>query len=515
MTGVLEWTGHALVDVGMAAVCAMVGKNDPGELTLEDLDQAANEMEEYYFSGLMGSYLTCVFMNAEYVQPGTGPKKAESRKKYAQRVLYAHRCQPEPDAEGRICVFSGRPATHLIHRGQMPLLTGEGVLNFYPACIGALAISGPYLTALQALPLGGRRTEGKLLIGHSDSASITLDLASLYLEDNRRLLALGKAGSLPAKDGPDLVLDREQGAWDAKKKQAKYPDAKSASSLIANDLIQIWDQKGLSATDVGNASVTVYWLSSSGQGPSLEIYPLPSNLLRFLVRAGELNTKAQWKRLVARGWVEPGREKEREPLESQQVERAQREKVGAVSVLGGAGRSRNEVLSDLFRLYENGFLDLDAARRFLRRHILTELKGSIRFSQDCNWALAELFLMEVFGMDKERIDAVRSFADRLAEHIQTRNDKGLFRELVYAKRSGEFRNALTKAQRNEARSNNQLLFGLDEYLKVFEAEDSVGRLEWGLIRDLISIRLVEQLQKAGFLSKEMLTEEEQQAAVSS
>ena len=112
-------------------------------------------------------------------------------------------------------------------------------------------------------------------------------------------------------------------------------------------------------------------------------------------------------------------------------------------------------------------------------------------------------------MQPERIEAIRSFADRLAEHIRNRNDEGLFRSLVYARWPGDFRNALTKAQRNEARSNHELLFGLEEYLSVFEADESVGRVDWSLVRDLISIRLVEQLHKAGFLRDTLLAKPEE------
>jgi hypothetical protein len=39
-----------------------------------------------------------------------------------------------------------------------------------------------------------------------------------------------RAGRLPAHEGPDEALTREQGAWDAAKKRPKYPDAKSATS---------------------------------------------------------------------------------------------------------------------------------------------------------------------------------------------------------------------------------------------------------------------------------------------
>jgi CRISPR-associated protein Cst1 len=503
MPDILHWTGHPFVDVGIAAICAMCGKDDPGQLTLEHLDAAAREMQEYYFSRCLNSYLSCVFMDSGYVQPGSGPAKERSRREYAARVLFAHRAAPEPETAGLPCAFSGRPATHLIHRSQMPLLTGQGVLNFYPAGTGALPVNGPFLTALQALPLGGRRTEGKLLVAHSDSPAVTLALARMYVDDNRRLIQLAKAGSLPLKDGPDALLPREQAAWDAKQKCPKYPDAKSAPSLITADLMRVWDSQNFLAVDIPSPSLTVYWMSSSGQGPSLEIFHLPSNLIRFLILVNGAKTRATWNRTVARGWSSPQSGKE-----DPRGRRKARIKETQPPVPGGPGRSRNSVLSDLLPIYQNGFLDLNAARTFLHRHMLPRGREVLDGVQESKWELTELFLREVFGMDSARVNAIRSFADRLAEYVQRTNDKKLFQRIVYSDKAWEFRIALINAQRNQAVNGGSLLFGLDDYLAVFEAEDSVGQLDWRLTRDLISVRLVEQLHKSGFLDKEMLADQD-------
>ena len=105
-------------------------------------------------------------------------------------------------------------------------------------------------------------------------------------------------------------------------------------------------------------------------------------------------------------------------------------------------------------------------------------------------------------MDDKCVNRIRDFADGLAQHVISTNDKRLFQDLVFSQRSWEVRNALTKAQRNEAREHNVLLFGMQEYLDVFEAEDSSGAADWSLIRDLISIRLVESLQKQNFFGEE-------------
>jgi len=490
----IEWTGHALVDVGIAAICVMSGKNDPALLTLEDLDSAADEMERYYFSGALSSYLTCVFMNSEYVQPGSGDKKALSRKRYANRVLRAHRALPDEEAKGQVCVFSGQEATHLIHRGQMPLLTGEGVLNFFPGAAGGLFISGPYLTALQALPIGGRRSEGKLLVAHSDDPALTLSLARNFVEDNRRLLSLAMAGKLPDREGPSDDLTREQASWDPTKKQAKYPDAKAAFTLIASDLLDIMRRQRDTRDARTPASIHVYWLSSSGQGPSLEIFTLPSNLVRFFREVSKAVTSAAWEKLLAKGWAIQLPEQPK-----------MRSKAKNRSALTGPGRSRNPVLADLLSVYAEGFVDLRRARLFVRRHLLAEHRGSIERPDDCDWGLTDLFLKEVLGMSPDRVERIRTFADTLAEYIARKNDKAFFRAVTFSQRPGEFRNAFVKAQRNEYLDHRKLLFNFDEYIEVFEAEDNAGFADWSLVRDLICIRLIESLHKTGWLTPEELT----------
>lgn len=473
----------------------MSGKGDPTLLTLQDLDSAASEMERYYFSGALTSYLTCVFMNSEYVQPGSGEKKSATRKRYAERVLRAHRVPMDEEAKGQICAFSGEPATHLIHRGQMPLLTGEGVLNFFAEGSGGLFVFGPYLTALQALPLGGRRSEGKLLIAHSDDPSLTIALARNFVDDNRRLLSLAVSARLPNREGPNDDLPREHASWDPVKKRPKYPDPKAAFSLIASDLLDVL-RKLREARETDNpASLHVYWLSSSGQGPSLEVFTLPSNLIRFFREVSKAATRVAWERLLRRGWV----------ISPDQLKARLKDK--STTALTGPGRSRNPVLADLLAVYADGFVDARRARSFVRRHLLAEQRGAIERPEDCSWELTDLFLKEVLLMSPDRVERVRAFADMLAHYIAEKNDRRIFRAVTFAQRPRELRNALEKAQRNEYLGSQRLLFTFDDYISVFEAEENAGFADWSLMRDLICIRLIEQLHKAKWLVPEDLKSE--------
>lgn len=521
----VRFTGHPLPDAGVATLCAMAGKTDPDDLTIEDFDIVADELTANYFSGIMGSYLSCVFMNSEYVQPEPKgaegkKKKAKTRKEYEERVLRAHRWPGDKAASGLRCAFSSEPATHLVHRSQIPMLTGEDVLNFFPAGRGMLPIAGPYLVAIQALPMGGRRAEGKLLFSHSDDKDLMIQLASKCVDDNRRLLNLARANGLPAVSGPDPSLIREQGAKDQRTKLAKYPDAKGPVSLVAADLAEISLAKSSASRDPG--SVTVYVMSSSGQARPpetvpLEIHPIPSQVVRFFRLVGQPPTAMTWRALVRRSWRDPLVSKEPTDQQTEQTSESKKKKAkdGSKSppakVAGGAGRSRNDLYADFFRIFEADFTDLRKAQLFLRRYIFRDERSRRASEQKpgereeelslVDWRLTDLFLREVIGMDGKRVEKVREFADKLAEYIWASKDKRLFRDLVFAGKSWEVRNALTKAQRNQAKDQGNLLFGLQDYLDVFEADGAVGVSDWSLTRDLVSIRLVESLHGKGFFKE--------------
>jgi CRISPR-associated protein Cst1 len=406
------------------------------------------------------------------------------------------------------------------------MLTGVGALNFFPAGRSALPVSGPALLALQALPLGGRRSEGKLLVVHCDDNAWTMQFAREYVRRNRTLLELAARDELPDYDGPSPLLEREHAGWDAAKKRPKYPDAKSPQSYVMADLQEVAARRVAGRMRQAHTSVTIYQMSNSGQGPSLAVFHIPGQLVSFLQSVAREPYRHPWSRIVAAAWR--ATKGEDSPPESSDAPEAPKKRAKTKKerppLPGGPGRSGNDLYNDLYPVFETGQVDLAAAQKVVRRHLLRDpVKWLDRQQQKLHvpdearemihWDLTQLFLQEVLGMDRQRVDRIRSFADRLAEYIHQSHDKRFFLDLVFASQEWRFRNALTKAQRNEARERRQLLFGLDEYLDVFLADDAAGVARWGLIRDLISIRLVERLFALGFFGAaenlELLTEHEE------
>jgi CRISPR-associated protein Cst1 len=103
----LSYTGHPFFDVGLAAITAYADKDDPAELTEEDLEKSAEYIENYYTEQPLSSFLTVSLMNSDFTQPAF---KDNNKRKldYARRV--ARSFGPDVPTSDEVCVFTGQPA---------------------------------------------------------------------------------------------------------------------------------------------------------------------------------------------------------------------------------------------------------------------------------------------------------------------------------------------------------------------------------------------------------------------
>ncbi len=492
----LRWTGHALLDVGIAGLCAFASRKRPEDLSLEDLDRAATRMEEHYYEGKMNPYLTCVFMNSSFVQPNEG---AEKRAKFVLQYLRAHRAEPDPSVVGMRCVFSGEPATSPLVRTHFPLFSGEGVMNFRPGGTTSVPAAGAYVTALMFLPLASRKAEGRLLAVHADDGALTIAFAKRYLRDNERLLAL----ALPTERAlTHAHYDREMPTWDAPKKKHKFADAKGPRSLVVSDLTEAATEAMPTDARPRPVAVTAYLLSSSGQGPSLDIFSIPSGAVGFVLRAAQADTRKAWTSVATKYW--PLRAASDDTAPGKPAKRLT--KRSGTPTPGRAGWSRNPAFEELCTVFDAGFTDTHAAGAWLRKHILGRIDtraktGATTRYVETNarsWRLAELFLEEVLGMERNRIETVKRFSDKVADWIVRKNDRRLWKSLAFDKLQ-EFQGRLRRAQQESAAraaSGGELLFGIDEYATVWLHEDRDAYL----VRDLIAIRVVERLHERGWFA---------------
>ena len=481
----LKYTGHPLVDVGIATITAFVDKRHPDELTEADLDEVADYITREYVRDPLKSFLTVAFPNSGFTQPAYN-KTPEKRSAYANRVLRNYG-DDTPLLDDEMCVFTGKPAVDIAFgekeslpqgrafRQHIPLLTGENVINFHAYGEAGLPVSGAALIAIQAFPLGCAKSAGRLLAVHSDNPRLMLHFARSFLEENQRA----------------IVLAQEAGS---KKMDEPYH---TRGTLLINTLLQADIRQREEFEDEEPFSLTAYHLTNSGQGVGLDIYHLPLQIIGFLREMESADYRTQWRGIVRRAWeTEPQRKRKKKDDKPFQP-------------------SRNWLYEDILRLYDGSFLLLDRAKAFLRTYFFRQAsrygrvdqgdpRGDYGLTHEMNlvsWNIIASFLRRVFNMEKERIEEIRKMGDQLANYVKNQNDRRFFREFFHRRRPSDVRTLLIRANLAHVRRGHPPIITLDPYIEVFEEGYGLERPDWWLARDLVFIRMVEQLHKQGWLGE--------------
>src|SRR5256884_1469156 len=290
-------------------------------------------------------------MNSDFTQPAF-KDKPERRQEYAR--LVAKNFGPNVPQSEEVCVFTRQPAlgrslslkkdkegkdelpSGRAYRQHIPLITGEGIINFSAWGDPGLPVSGEALLCLQFFPMGCRKCGGRLLAIHSDNPKIILAAARRALQENTAAITLARARS-----------------------ETKLPDASSSPhTLLIETLIDMDFRQQDAHEEKQPYSITAYHLTNSGQtspldekSPPLRIFHLPMNIVRFLRTRHHPDYKEAWQHLVERGWERP------KPTKSKDESG---EEIGEIS---STKRRRNYLYEDIFRLPED-------AQNFVRTYLL-------------------------------------------------------------------------------------------------------------------------------------------------
>lgn len=438
----LRYTGHPFVDVGVATITAMSGKRSPLDIDIGDLEQVATRLKEDYSTlKKLRNHISSIFLNSWFVQPS---KSEEDRRIYADEVLFAFR-PDRPALVGIQCsFFPEKPAVTYIHRQHLPLLNGDGIMNFSASGTAGLPISGEALLAIHAMPLGCMKA-GYLLAFHQlqppnqTEFDMTLAIAWQNYQQNRIALQQMRLD--------DSIEMPNQGGF----KRTRY---------VAS-LLRVQQQAHRRrVTELNN--ITGYYFTNYGPKPLLELVRLDNDIAEFINVAQQDATTA-WQRAVHQAWHLEKGENPNDITEEATVTR------------------RNDLYEMLFDLPRN-------ARRFIGRLAHTR-----------NWQLIEIFLRKVLHMEQERIDTYRKLGDKLAEYMVTYEGDSMGFYYAFSRENdyARFRRVLRRAAERMVKANApDPLFTYDEFIAAFE-HPSQGYSQWKLGRDLIGYRVLEMLSERG------------------
>jgi CRISPR-associated protein Cst1 len=487
----LQWTYHPIIDVGIATLTAFAGRNSPEDVTFGDLEKFAEYAEGVYFTPLLESYLSVLFTKNFYpINPSLKSKK-DKAKKVLGGLLRSYRIHSESSMP--LCAYCNRPSiklpipkTDFAYRDLVPMLTGRGIANFFPLGRSGLPLCGLCVVAIQAIAIGAPMISGRALIVSSDDPFLTLALIKKWLPETRARIQLAEAsGQKPPNIGRPLTrvieafasLDRQRANW---------------------------------GEDIG---ITVFHLSNSGQGPDVDIYELPSNITRFVIRAQTVKYHSMWTDMVQSAWEKFETQGSAEDIEAKK--RSKKSKAKTKNRSSNQFERRNYLFEDLFKLPEE-------TGRFIRTYFLrqppqfkqqvdprTHYKGW-QDARYIKWDLTELFLKEVMDMEKSRIEAIRKLGDRIAEEIISTNDKGFWRNIYNCQKSYDMRNLLISQSQKCIKAGKEPIIRFEPFLEIFEEGEEIVRVDWKLAWDLVLIRVIEQLYEKKWFdqNKEVLEIEE-------
>jgi CRISPR-associated protein Cst1 len=497
----MRLTGFVLPDVGFLTMTAWVGKRDPSKLTKADLDEIADFLEGFYSAGIgRGLAAGVVFPNSGFVQSAFDkPEFQHKRTAWANFVLRGHQqldLEPILQAldkdeyramvlrgvkDAPRCAFTGEEAYLRVTRDMLPMLNGRGIMNFSSMGEAGLPVSAEILLAIHALPLGCVMTQGALLAVESDEPVLMFEFVKVNVENNRRFISLAQENSYE-----------------------KYPNTSAYKSRLIDVLVNAMSLQNFAKEDFRAPALNAYHFSNNGTSARVTVYSLPSSTVAFVRDANKGEHQAVWQRIVASARYED--KQEGEELQQKAPKLTQ----------------RNLLYDDLFDLPENAHQFL---RTYFLRYGLRKLKndprGNYNLFADSNllsWGLTRLFLKRMMNMDAKRIEALRVLGDNLATYIYDLDQRKLLKTLYGTRYYGEFRKELLKAMTHfseRTRPDTEPLVSydgfVDGFIKIFEEGDEFEKPDWNLSRDLLLIRIFEQLHHKGYLSKvadELQTEEE-------
>jgi len=478
----LQLTGFVLPDVGILTITELVGKSDPSQITREDLDWVANYLEEFYIEGWGRSLLKRLFPNSGFDQSSLSKEK---RKVWADFVLRGYdetRLEAALDAMGKDkyramvlsrqeevprCTFSGNPAYLRVTRTMMPMLNAQDTINFSPMGQAGIPVSAPILLAIHAMPLGCISTKGKLLAVESSDYDLMRQFVKENLEMNLKFMSLASQ-------------DTQEGYLNISNYKTYLIDILAKSQAKAERHVE----------GGGPApSVTAYYFTNDNRGALVDIYYLPSSTIAFVRTVSHGQYADAWGRIVSSGWTQEKEESEELKSKTPKLTR------------------RNFIYEDLFDLPKD-------ARKFLGtyflRRSLKEFKNDPRAEHNpfaeadlVSWKLTALFLRSIMNMEESRIEQIKDLGTRLADYIHKVDNRKLLQALY---RGGNYRNfrivllrAIQDYSRNMPRESEPLV-AFDSYIKIFEEGDGFEKIDFNLARDLLLIRIFEQLHRAEYLS---------------
>lgn len=266
-----NWTGNPWVDAGIAAMIEWRQKASPEYISIEDITDISQYMQDIYLSVGWKKSLFSVFPNNPITNPAVKDKKqrlADHYKRLIEGIL--------PMGDKGNCIACGRrDAVSGKNRMEIPLTGYEGS-HFFSFKADGADYCNACTFAVQCSPLVYYAC-GKLLLLHSGSVKIMRFWAKRCIAEVQKQIA----------------TRNYSGCFNE-----QYANATNALFHIMQDIILSYDERWIEE----NASIRLYHFTNYNQGADLDIYDLPSPVFRFLAYIRPHPKYREWLKVIRKGY---------------------------------------------------------------------------------------------------------------------------------------------------------------------------------------------------------------------
>ena len=435
-------TGDPFVDAGGYAL-------EEFSRHFPDLDilQLIRKASEIYVNS-WGARINPFFLNSPITQPAfKGNKKITETESYFQQVL-SNNLDADNSASIGECRITGRK-THLFPCGRNnSVLSGStAFVNFHHNFQNGLMVSKEILIRYFFLPLGCEQLQGQIALITSSNPEIS----SFYSKKicNENLIAVGKGLS-------ESIL------------KAKTNSSGTALFRYA-DVVMSWRREEFDDKD---STLSLYHFTNFGASPSLMIYELPFQVLKFYSYATRAKHIESWNNFVRRYYHTKGSKYDEESQEL--VIKNNKEII--------------PVISTEYQEWSNTIYDSLLEGKSILGYMLKYCREN-----DFDYNITKIYTTNILGMKKETIEKIEQMADYI---INSNDEIGIgkaIKKLDAVKSSYDLRRFVLKdiVERYYEDGNDEAIITVKDYADyLFPDTDT-----WRETRDVLIIALYERLHK--------------------
>ncbi|MFN8672083.1 MAG: hypothetical protein U0457_08375 [Candidatus Sericytochromatia bacterium] len=417
----IKYVGHPFVDVGVSVMEIILGKQCE-DFTEDDIKKANDELIKRYDKPILKSYLSTIFPNSCWANYNIGKEKKEAN---IQKLLYPNEILKEK------CFYCENKANTFANRQDIPLLSGEGVINVISSGKG-LPVCRYCLSSIQFFPLATMNISGKALLWHTNNRKLDFMFAKNYFNQLDKII---------------------YGSPNEKIKSFSHIYTRLIDSFI-NAFDEVYKFQNKKNINYPLTDCIAYHFTNRGQNPKYNEYIIPYSFIIFIEKI-KLNSNLEqiYNKMIHSKW-DLKKDKDAQNI-------------------------RNSFYDSLARYFQD-----EESKNELILHFKNFDNKELN-----SFDLTKLFIVEIFNINENRLKKVKEIADTIVKYaseelinnfINIRCDyKGFFKYIRELSKELEMKKINTIA-----------LDDLCYILNLLNSDSNINSDYW-IIRCLIEIRILE------------------------